>query len=93
MSTLIGYAVTRRGYTVQTHVDGQVTDEYNGGNSPYTGGDRLHPDDKDAIPLRTLKKHAKKTALETADELGISHDNVFEDKDLATALKDEEPKD
>ena len=92
MSTLVAWAATRRGYTVQTHVDGEVTDEYNGGNNPHDSIVRLHPDDPDAIPLRTLKRYARQTALETADELGVPRENVGEDDDLKTALEDNEPK-
>lgn len=91
MGTTISYAATRRGYTVQTCVDGVIEDEYNGGNCPYAGEVRLHPDEEDAIPLETLKEYARKTALETADELGVPHEDVFEDDDLKTALEDNEP--
>ena len=90
MGTFIGWAATRNGYAVQTCVDGEVVDEYSGGNNPYDSIQRLHPDDPD-VPLRTLKRYAKQTALETADDLGVPRENVSEDDDLKTALEDNEP--
>lgn len=85
--TAILWAATASGYKVQTVVDGQITDEYNAGNSARCS--QTYVDDDRGVGLEQMRAWAEQTAKETADTLRVPHSQVEEDADLLEELKEE----
>lgn len=82
------YYATRWGYSVTAYdADMQPVDEYRAGNHPLdsqgvvTPQKRYEPGDVHPMSLRTLRKFAKQTALEMAQEYGVPADCVAYDDD------------
>lgn len=87
----IGWAANQYGYVVQGHDEhGQVTDEldYWAGNNVHDSQSYVDPGTRNAVSPEELRRMAEKTAKEAADEHNVSHDDVWEDTDMAAQLKE-----
>jgi hypothetical protein len=83
------WAYTKFGYTVQLLQNGQIVDEYFGGNHAKESTIVVEPTSPNALPLREIRKMARITAY----ELGVEHDIPVEqieyDEDLQTTLNEQ----
>src|SRR5437868_6475861 len=83
----VQYHANVHGYTVQIVKGTETLDEYNFGNNPCDSVAWLDPRGPyPTVPLETLRKQARQTALELAAELKIPTEAVYENTDL---LEDE----
>jgi len=83
------YAATRCGYSVQViHDGGEIVHEYSAGNCEQESQTFIDPSSPNAVGLRQLKRWAKQTAREIAEERGIAQ--VQYDPDLEAELKEED---
>lgn len=80
--THILYAADEDGYTVRVMEGNETVDEYNSGNNPFESTSWIDPADLDAVPVRTLRRYARETALDMAQEHGIPEKYVSENEDL-----------
>ncbi len=73
----VHYAATLDGYEVTLFQGGEVLDHYAAGNHPYDSSQPCPPF-LSPVPLKTLRKWARETALRMADEFGIPRSHVEE---------------
>lgn len=85
----ITYGHCRWGYKVQVIADGEVIDEYSVGNCQQESTTVVRPGGPNAVPVRTLAKWSKQTALEMAKQLGLPEESVSHDPDIDRNLQDE----
>lgn len=86
MAKAVIYNSDSSGYRVALIHDGQIVDEYVGGNNPHDSQAMASPG-YPAVPESTLRKWARKTALEMAAELGIPRLFVARDPDLVVSTE------
>ena len=80
------YAATRHGYSVQA-IDGEeIVYEYTAGNCQTESQAVLNPDSPGAISRSQLRRWAKQTADQIAEERGIPANQIEYDPDLETEL-------
>jgi hypothetical protein len=89
MQTVI-YAATRFGYTVQVIDGGQVVYEYSAGNCQKESQTIVDPGSPGAVRLSQLKRWARQTAREIANERGIPAERIAYDPDLEATLKEQD---
>ena len=80
------YAATRCGYCVQVIDGGEVIYEYAAGNHQKESLAVVDPRSSNAVNLRRLKRWAKQTADQIAEERRIPANQVEYDPDLETQL-------
>ena len=80
------YAATRHGYCVQAIDGGMVVYEYTAGNHQNDSQAILDPRSPNSVRLRQLKRWAKQTADQIAEERGIPTNQIEYDPDLQTEL-------
>ena len=80
------YAATRHGYSVQAIDDGEVVYEYVAGNCQKESTAIIDPSSTNAVKLSQLRRWAKQTADQIAEERGIPANQVEYDPDLETQL-------
>ena len=85
MRTVI-YAATRHGYSVQAIDGGQIIYEYVAGNHQEESTAIIDPSSTNAVKLSQLRRWAKQTADQIAEERGIPANLVEYDPDLETQL-------
>ena len=83
----VNYAATRWGYAVQVIDGGQIVYEYTAGNHQRESTAVIDPRSTNAVTLRQLRRWAKQTAGELANERGIRQ--VQHDPDLEAQLQEE----
>ena len=81
MQTVI-YAANRLGYRVQVLDGGQIAYEYSAGNHQQDSQIVVDPRSPGAVPLRQLKRWARKAADRIAKERGVPANQVEYDPDL-----------
>jgi len=74
----ISWSYTVWGYVVWVYIGDDATYRYWCGNSPWDSGQNIDLDR--ALPLEKLCRYAERTAVEMAEELGLSPDCVFEEE-------------
>jgi len=82
----VHYAATRLGYCVQVVDNGQIVDEFSTGNSRHDSQVVVDAGSPGAVSLRQLRRWAKQTAGEIAEERGI--ERVQYDPDLEADLNE-----
>jgi len=85
MSSVI-YAATRCGYSVQAIDGGEIVYEYTAGNHQKESQAVVDPRSPNAVNLRQLKRWAKQTADQIAEEREIPANQIECDPDLQTEL-------
>ena len=80
------YAAIGCGYCVQVIDGGEVVYEYTAGNHQRESQTFVDPSSPNAVKLRQLKRWAKQTADQIAEERGIPANEVEYDPDLETQL-------
>ena len=85
MRTII-YAATSKGYCVQVIDGGQIIYEYVAGNHPKESTAIIDPSSTNAVKLSQLRRWAKQTADQIAEERGIPLNRVEYDPDLEAEL-------
>lgn len=84
------YAATRSGYCVQVIDGGEVVYEYTAGNHQRESQTAVNPCSPNAVRLSQLKRWAKQTAGEVANEREIPAKRVAFDADLEAQLKEQD---
>lgn len=82
----ITYGASPYGYTVQVMRGDKIVDEYTAGNNAHESTGVVALDSPACEEFATLQKWARQTALEIAEERGISLERVFEEADLGAEL-------
>ena len=85
MSSVI-YAATRCSYCVQVIDGGEIVYEYTAGNHERESQTFVDPRSPNAVNLRQLKRWARQTADQIAEERGIPANQIEYDPDLETQL-------
>ena len=80
------YAATRHGYSVQAIDDGEVVYEYVAGNCQKESTAIIDSSSTHAVKLSQLRRWAKQTADQIAEERGIPTNQIEYDPDLETLL-------
>ena len=78
----IAFAATRYGYCVQVIDDGMVVYEYTAGNCQTESKAVIDPDSSVAVSRSQLRRWAKQTADQIAEERGVPLSRVEYDPDL-----------
>ena len=78
----ISYAATRHGYSVQVIDGGKIVYEYTAGNCPTESQTVLAPGSPVAVSRSQLRRWAKETADQIANEWRIPLNRVEYDPDL-----------
>ena len=84
----VAFAATRFGYCVQVIQGFDVVYDYTAGNHRGESQTFVDPRSPNAVPLRQLRRWAKQTAGEVANERGIPADQIAFDPDLESQLKE-----
>ena len=84
------YAATGYGYCVQVIDGGEVVYEYTAGNHQKESQTFVDPCSPNAVKPSQLKRWAKQTAGEVANERGIPADRIAFDPDLEAQLKEQD---
>jgi len=82
------YAATRYGYAVQVANGGEIVHEYTAGNHRMESQTVTSPRSPNAVKLRQLRRWARQTANEIAQNQGVPADRVEYDTDLEATLKE-----
>ena len=82
------YAATHLGYCVQVIDNGQIVDEFSAGNSRHDSQVAVDAGSPGAVNLRQLRRWAKQTASDIAEEQGI--ERVQYDPDLEADLNEQD---
>jgi len=82
------YAATRFGYCVQVLDETGVSYEYSAGNHSMESSTVTAPSSRNAVRLPQLKRWARQTAGEIAQEQGIPMQLVEYDPDLESLLNE-----
>jgi len=80
------YAASDCGYCVQVIDGGQTIYEYTAGNHQGDSQTFVNPRSPNSVRLRQLKRWAKQTADQIAEERGIPANQIEYDPDLETQL-------
>ena len=80
------YAAIRCGYCVHVIDGGEIVYEYTAGNHQRESQTSVDPRSPNAVNLRQLKRWARQTADQIAEERGIPANQVEYDPDLETQL-------
>jgi hypothetical protein len=86
----ISYAATRFGYCVQAIDGGQIVHEYTAGNHQGESQTFVDPRSPNAVGLSQLRRWARQTAGEIAQERGIPAKRIEYDPDLEAQLKEQD---
>lgn len=86
----VSYAATQFGYCVQAIDGGQIVHEYMAGNHQGESQTFVAPRSPNAVWLSQLKRWAKQTTGEIAEERGIPMNQVEYDPDLEAQLKEQD---
>ena len=84
------YAATVYGYCVQAIDGGQIVHEYTAGNHQGESQTFVDPRSPNAVRLSQLKRWAKQTAGEIAEEREIPAKRIEYDPDLEAQLKEQD---
>lgn len=84
------YAASRYGYCVQVIEGGEVVYECNEGNHPRESHTVINSCSPYAITLGQLRRWARQTANQIAEERGIPSERVEHDADLEAQLKEQD---
>jgi len=82
------YAATIYGYGVQVIDSSEIVHEYLAGNCEKESQTFIDPTSSNAVGLRQLKRWARQTAAEIAQERGIRIKRVEYDDDLEAQLSE-----
>lgn len=82
------YAATSFGYCVQVIKNGEVIYEYTAGNHRCESQTIVDPKSPQAVKLPQIKRWAKQTAREIANERGIAPGRIEYDPDLETTIRE-----
>ena len=83
----ISYAATSYGYCVQLIDNGEVVSEYAAGNCLTESQAVIAPGSPGAVSRSQLRRWARQTAEEVADEWRLRHEHVRYDPDLEAQLE------
>ena len=86
----VSYAASGFGYCVQVIDNGAVAYEYTAGNHQGESQTYVDPGSPNAVKLRQLKRWAKQTADQVANEWEIPADQIAFDPDLEAQLKEQD---
>lgn len=74
--TFITYTATPYGYEIFVSRGTRIIDDYSAGNCAHDSVQVVPLNDPSCLRLSELKKLARRTARDMADEYGISPDNI-----------------